>query len=118
MTSARLDPMPMPSFVCPAKPSVDDPFVPESKQNTCPTNPSLDGKTERFRYINIPSCFLSGSPSSVTTCSIVMPERTGPMETPGSITLDALDVKTPCVGLFEQPAKSEVNNIAIISGVG
>ena len=46
-----------------------------------------------------------------------MPERTGPMETPGSITMDVLDVKTPCVGLFEQPAKSEANNTVITSGV-
>src|ERR1035438_2027167 len=32
-----------------------------------------------------------------------MPERTGPMETPGSMTMDALDVQAPCTARFEQP---------------
>ena len=37
-------------------------------------------------------------------CCMVMPERTGPIQTPGSMTMDALDVTAPRAGRLEQPA--------------
>src|ERR1035437_9935044 len=111
--------MPIPSFVCPANDFVNGLPLLESTQSTIWTCPSIPGTTKipRFTYSNAEFCFCSGWLRSATTCSIVMPECTGPIETPGSITRDALDGNGPGVGFLEQPVNIEADNATIISNV-
>ena len=95
--------MAMPSLVRPANAFLKGLSLLEglTHKTEC-TVPCLLSRTEtpRFKYYNAESFFCSGSPSTVTTFSIVMPLRTGPMEEPGSTTIEALDDKC---GFFEHP---------------